>query len=255
MRLSAVVIFACACGGGTHSTPVAQPQQPTQQPQVAQQPKELTPEEFCKRLESFTRCDWAKQINMDHAACVHDFTSDPKGKDLISQVGGCFEPGFGCDEAMKCIASKAPAGEEGGEEGGVEGGQEGGLDELRECNDKTKMGAVGYPRADYDKRNGAGVKKFSQAVSSKDKPIEVCGIPAENDWLVATACDNGSHPFTDRGQAEGSRAGNLGAGGRCGSIIDLYKVKCPEKTYDVYLDGYVCPLPDHPAPPAGVQKK
>lgn len=36
------------------------------------------------------------------------------------------------------------------------------------------------------------------------------------------------------------RAGSTGAGGRCGSIIDKYALECPEKTYDVFVDIYMC---------------
>mgnify|MGYP000184427269 CR=1 FL=1 len=41
-------------------------------------------------------------------------------------------------------------------------------------------------------------------------------------------------------QAHASRAGNVGPGGRCDSIIDRYEVPCAEKTYAVYVDSYVC---------------
>lgn len=73
-------------------------------------------------------------------------------------------------------------------------------------------------------------------------PIEVCGFLAENEWLFSATCDDGSHPITKRKEAEAARSGNEGRGGRCGSIIDLYKVKCPEATYDIHIDAYVCPL-------------
>jgi hypothetical protein len=69
----------------------------------------------------------------------------------------------------------------------------------------------------------------------------MCGIPAENDWLESLTCDDGSKPF---GNAEEVRAGNVGPGGRCGSIVDQYVVKCPGgKTYPIFIDAYVCPKP------------
>jgi hypothetical protein len=50
-------------------------------------------------------------------------------------------------------------------------------------------------------------------------------------------------PITDSKSAEMARVGNVGDGGRCNAIIDRYKVQCPEASYEIYLDGYVCPLP------------
>jgi len=83
------------------------------------------------------------------------------------------------------------------------------------------------------------VTTFKALKSSKDKPIEVCGIPAEGEWLSGLACGNGTKPVT-RGNVETFRKGSLGPGGRCGSIIDQYTVKCPEASYDIYIDAYVC---------------
>ena len=83
--------------------------------------------------------------------------------------------------------------------------------------------------------------KFSEARSTKELPIEVCTIDAENEWLSSLSCDDGSQPIDSHQAAEMARVGNLGNGGRCGSIIDLYRVKCPEKSYDLYVDAYVCP--------------
>jgi hypothetical protein len=80
----------------------------------------------------------------------------------------------------------------------------------------------------------------SMPASTKEHPIEVCGVGSENAWLAATTCANGKHAYAGPEDVEASRAGDLGPGGRCGAIIDLYKVACPEKTYEVYMDMYMC---------------
>jgi hypothetical protein len=119
---------------------------------------------------------------------------------------------------------------------------------LRACNDKseTTLGqAVGLPHDEWWERTLRHAARFSEIRSSKAEPVEVCGIPTENDWLAALHCDDGSSPFRDASPE--TVRGNVGAGGHCASIIDLYRVNCPEATYDIYLDGYVCPAP--PTPP------
>jgi len=113
--------------------------------------------------------------------------------------------------------------------------------DLRACTDAPGMSAVGIPAADWAKRNGAGVTRFSDAKSSKDLPIEMCGIEDENEWLVSLTCDDGSHPLKDHRDAETIRAGNVGSGGRCNSIIDRYRPVCGTKTYEIFIDAYICP--------------
>lgn len=72
----------------------------------------------------------------------------------------------------------------------------------------------------------------------------MCRIPSEMAWLLDMSCDDGSNPYGGSYErAHASRVGNRGEGGRCGSIIDLYEVPCPEATYAIYMDAYVCPLP------------
>ena len=93
----------------------------------------------------------------------------------------------------------------------------------------------------YERRSGATAQKFSKLQSTKQRPVEVCGIPQELDFLTRLRCDDGLNPYPDRRAAHRSRLGSVGSGGRCGSIIDLYRVPCPEKTYEVYIDFYICP--------------
>jgi hypothetical protein len=191
------------------------------------QPKQaaITPEVFCDRLIALRRCPWAQKFQFERAECITELGADSY-KLFRERFGPCVVGHNDCDEVASCISDSA-----------VE------KKDLRACEEKDPSRTVGMAKADWARRKGAGVAKFSAAKSTKDAPVEVCGIPAENEWLVAAACDDGSHPFASRSDAEGARDGNVGEAGRCGSIIDLYRVKCPENTYDIYLDGYVCPLP------------
>lgn len=89
-------------------------------------------------------------------------------------------------------------------------------------------------------RSGPRGTTFSSSPSSFAAPIETCGVRGQLEILMSLTCDDGSHPFSDLEQAHRSRAGSADGGGRCRKPVDLYKVACPEKTYDVYMDLYVC---------------
>lgn len=103
-----------------------------------------------------------------------------------------------------------------------------------------EFGPIQLDAAHAAHRRGRDVTKFSAAQSSKDKPLEVCGVGQQQQWLMAATCDDGSRPYQDRRQIAESRRGNVGMGGTCGTIIDLYVATCPEKEYEVYLDMYHC---------------
>ena len=87
---------------------------------------------------------------------------------------------------------------------------------------------------------GAAPRDLSKVQVSNDAPIEVCGVRQQLDWLLEARCADGSAPFLDLETAHAARVGNLGGGGRCGSVIDLYQVRCPEEVYAVYMDLYMC---------------
>jgi hypothetical protein len=109
------------------------------------------------------------------------------------------------------------------------------------CSQRSdQFGPVALTGPQATGRYGHGSTRFDQVMTSKQRPVEVCGPAGELDWLFATACADGSHPFADRAAAHAARKGSVGGGGRCGSIIDDYAVPCPEKTYEVFLDMYMC---------------
>lgn len=91
-----------------------------------------------------------------------------------------------------------------------------------------------------DERWGTGVTRFSDVQTSTARPIEVCGVQQQLGWLVRLECPDGSHPFPNAGAAHAARLGSFGAGGRCGTVIDGYRVRCGEETRTVYMDLYHC---------------
>ena len=121
------------------------------------------------------------------------------------------------------------------------GGSVAWVDDQAMCaNHPDELGPWNLTQDQMSKRYGTGVTALASIQTSQQHPIEVCGVPAENVWLASSTCADGSHPYPGPDAVEESRAGNTGEGGRCGGIIDLYKAKCPEKVYDVYIDMNLC---------------
>jgi len=90
-------------------------------------------------------------------------------------------------------------------------------------------------------RRGAGARRFSEVQTSVEAPVEVCGIEGEVEWMTRVACNDGSHPYRTQEAVNTSRDGWMANGGRCNSILDRYTVRCPEATYQIHIDRYVCP--------------
>lgn len=120
------------------------------------------------------------------------------------------------------------------------GEPEGGLDIL-ECTSETGFGVVTLTDEQWASRYAAGATELRDLRTSIERPAEVCSLDGELDFLMGLHCADGSRPFSDRDEAHRFRLGNVGPGGRCGRTIDLYAVPCPEGTYQVYLDMYMCP--------------
>lgn len=227
----ALIVLAFGCGG---SKPQPAPKTPptagsgsdTTAPPPPPVAAEPTPQQICRRIVELkaAKCGMFAQADFDEAGCMKELAAaadDP----MLKVFSSCVVQ-TSCEEVTNCIMAAAQAPPQ---------------QDLRACNDKSTMSPVGLPRAEWDKRNGAGATKFSQVKSTKEAPVEMCGIQEENRWLESLACDDGSKPV---GQAEMVRAGNVGPGGRCGSIIDQYNVTCPGgKQYPIFIDAYVCPKP------------
>ena len=93
---------------------------------------------------------------------------------------------------------------------------------------------------DYANRHGATATRFSEVRSTREWPLEECGIKAGVDRLRRLTCNDGSNPFVSHDHAHRSHVGDIGIAGRCGNIVDLYRVPCPESTYEVHVDSYIC---------------
>jgi len=243
----AIVVFAAACA----STP-KKPVEPDA-PDEAQPDHDATPggggaiaaDAVCAKIIELQQqgCPFLADYDLEQAACVDDYeqskVDNPKETEA---VGRCFVDASTCDAVTACV-DRALAG---GPEREVDRGGAGAevpdnMLPLRACNEEG-YGAVGYPRAEWDKRRGAGAKRFADVPSSQSQPIEVCGVKGEVEWLLAATCADGSSPYKgDWDTAHASRTGSTGNGGRCDAILDVYEAKCPEKTYEVYMDMYVCP--------------
>jgi hypothetical protein len=102
------------------------------------------------------------------------------------------------------------------------------------------FGSIPWATEDADQRWGWGETEAAKVRSSMARPIEVCGVRGQLAWLLALTCGDGSHPFASGDAAHGARVGSMGAGGRCGTIIDAYSVPCPEGAYEIYVDLYHC---------------
>lgn len=93
-------------------------------------------------------------------------------------------------------------------------------------------------------RRGAKDTHFADTASSAAEPIEVCGVKGELEWLTHEQCADGSRPFgDDKQRAHGARNGSMmgPSNGACGPApLDKYTVTCPEKSYEVYMNMYVC---------------
>ena len=234
----AAAVLATACGGArpvpaTAQTPATPAPRPATSAAQAAAPA-VTPEAICARFQQLRAepCGGLASMQLDASSCVDTFRkglAEPERADgkVLAAMGRCMVEHAACADVLACLGTITYEDPH----------------DLRACTDDADSRAVGVPAAEFAQRNGAGVTRFRDAHSSKAQPIEMCGIDGGIDWLESLTCDDGSHPVTSHGRAEALRAGNVGPGGRCGSIIDLYRVPCPEATYDVYVDGYICALP------------
>lgn len=200
----------------------------------------VTAPAMCDRIYQLadTGCLRLERYGLGRDECIADFDRSltARGEDARTAtvaVGHCLLDQLDCDAALRCVDALD-------QDADAHGGRP---SELRTCEERDRYAPVGVTAEAWAQRKGAGVIRYRHHDSSKDDPIAVCGMPAQLTWLLGATCDDGSRPFRNADQAHASRVGNVGAGGPCGSIIDLYEVACPEGTYAIYIDAYVCPLP------------
>ena len=168
-------------------------------------------------------CDRILALQADHCRlvdgyelsrdeCIADFerSLDARGDDARAAnqaMGRCLLDNASCEEVAQCVVALNPYADQ----------QDGTPTDFRTCEDRETYAPVGLSPADFARRHGAGVTRYRDHASTAEQPVEVCGMPAQIEWLMAATCDDGSRPFANGQQAHASRVGNVGSGGRCGS--------------------------------------
>ncbi len=83
-------------------------------------------------------------------------------------------------------------------------------------------------------RRGTGAKTYADVDSTKAQPIEVCGMEGARIWLESTKCPDGSVGL------QGGRFDSVGRGGRCDTMIERFKVGCPDGTLNIVFAVHFC---------------
>lgn len=83
-------------------------------------------------------------------------------------------------------------------------------------------------------RKGTGAKTYADVEATKEQPVEVCGMEGARMWMEATKCPDGS---TGR---QGGRFDSIGLGGRCNTMIERFKVGCPDGTINIVMAVHFC---------------
>src|SRR5512140_1085279 len=159
MRLVALAVFASACGGKAEPVTIKPP------PPV----NAMTPQTICARFTQLAAEDCGNfgHMNVQPAQCPEVFETalaapDSKDGRVLTAMGHCMVEHPTCKGVMLCIAT-IPFDDP---------------HDLRACNDPTDSRAVGVDAARWQARNGAGVTRYAAASSTKEHPIEACGIAA-----------------------------------------------------------------------------
>jgi hypothetical protein len=194
----------------------------------------LAPADACARVATLKGegCAWAQRFPQefsDPAVCVRSlelwFSPQTAGHDELARSAACWA--LDCDAAASCMirvkSSQPPPGP-------------------RECG-TDGTGSVYVDKATFAKRRGAEVRRFADIKTTEAEPVEVCGIDGEVAWMTRATCKGGTHPFPTPDSANEGRDSYMAKGGRCNSILDRYTVECPEETYTIHVDRYVCPTP------------
>ena len=108
------------------------------------------------------------------------------------------------------------------------------------CASTGERGQLALSAEQYELRTGKDARTLAELRSSRARPVEVCGVHDQHALLMQLTCADGSRPVTTTTDARRARVGSVGPGGRCGTIIDLYRITCPTRRHDVYMDAYFC---------------
>ena len=83
-------------------------------------------------------------------------------------------------------------------------------------------------------RRGTGAKTYADVEYTKEQPIEVCGMEGARMWLEKTRCPDGSVGV------QGGRFDSVGFGGRCNTMIERFKVGCPDGNLSILFAVHFC---------------
>jgi hypothetical protein len=191
----------------------------------------LSIEQTCVKFAALAAegCFWAKRLGPQMAEkeiCEQSLAnwldpSNPTNASLAANVD-CWR--LDCEAAANCIVASqrnAPA------------------PPPRACGERIAA-PIFVDDETWANRRGAKTKRFADIKTTTAEPVEVCGIEGEIEWMSQVRCNDGSSPYRSAMEINESRDPGMTRGGRCDSILDSYTVKCPETTYQVYIDRYVC---------------
>lgn len=232
MKRALVVAAVGACSGPAPKPTPTPPKPPTAAPAPDEADKPPPFEAACARMTelSATKCGNFGRMSLDPKTCpdmLEKMAVDAPGRKLVF----CLADHADCDAVQACIKTPDP-------EPTPEA--QASPDHVEDCAHHRPNAMVGIAHDDWLKRYGVGESKLSLLPTTVDHPLETCGFPAEADLLKSLRCDDGSAPVPDALTAERVRVGDAGKGGRCHSIIDHYRLPCPDKPYDVFVDAYLC---------------
>ncbi len=186
----------------------------------------LSRTEACARFATLADdgCDWTKRHPAsfrDPANCesaLETWTQQPH----LAAVVNCWA--LECGPARECMVAAA---------------QNQPAAPPRACGFEG-TGPVHVDAGTWAARPGANTQRFSELTTTPATPIELCGIEAELAWITQVRCNDGSNPFGSVDRANKTRDAWIERGGRCNSVIDRFTATCPERTYTIFVDRYVC---------------
>ena len=192
----------------------------------------LTPEDACARFAKLSSdgCAWSERFPPefhDSAVCARSlatwFAPSTADHERMHRTVSCWAAD--CDDAAACMVreqSSAPP------------------PAPRACGQEGTAPIV-VDDATWAARRGATAKHFGDVHTTEKEPVELCGIESEVEWMTRITCANGSNPIGTQERANEVRDSWMARGGKCNSILDRYSVACPEATYVIHIDRYVCP--------------
>ena len=228
-----VLVLVASCGGDKKQ--VIEPE-PPHVPDAAVDAAplsfaaDLTPEQACARFATLAQggCFWTQRFPPEMAqpgACVPSLAGwvapGTPERDKLQAMISCWS--LECESAANCMVAQQSTTPRPPRTCGTEG-----------------TGRVIVDAKTWDARRGATTKRFADIKTSVAEPVEVCGIEGEVAWMTTVTCNDGSNPYGSAAKANESRDAWVEKGGRCNSVLDRYSVRCPEATYQIHVDRYIC---------------